>query len=413
MNLNIRKFKRNRGAAMMISVLFFLFISVAIISGLVGPSMREFRNSSVNLNSKKAYFLSESGIEDAFYRLKSNMAIGSSESITLDSNTVTTSIVSVGSSKEIISLGDVSNYERKVALTLIAGEGVSFNYGMQVGTGGLEMENSSTINGNVYVNANITASNSPRITGTAIATGSISDIDVGQSGVGDAWAHTVNNSDVAGNLYCQTGSGNNKSCNTSQGDPEVLDFPVSDEQIQSWKDAAVLGGEQTGNINLSDGNTTLGPRKIIGNLTLSNDAIVTVTGTLWVTGNISLSNFSQIRLSSSYGSGSGVIVASGTISTANSASFAGSGTTGSYLMMVTTSTAAGAIDIQNSAGTVILVAPYGKINFSNSASAKEAVGKTVHMQNSSTLTYETGLTNVNFISGPSGAYDVSSWKETE
>ncbi|OGI97986.1 hypothetical protein A3H53_04620 [Candidatus Nomurabacteria bacterium RIFCSPLOWO2_02_FULL_40_10] len=411
-----KKINKQSGAAMLISIVFFLFISLAIISGLVGPTVREFKNASVNLSSKKSYFLSESGVEDAFYRIKNNMmAIGSSETITLDSNMATTTISSVGSGKEITSLGDVSNYERKVALTLVAGEGVSFNYGMQIGEGGLDMKNNSIINGNVYVNGDITGENNPKITGTAIATGTIDNMTIGQSGVGNAYAPTVNNSTVSGNLYCQTGSGNNKVCDTSQADPESLDFSISDAQIQSWKDDALLGGTQTGNINLSGGDAlTIGPKKIVGNLNLSNNGTsLTISGILWVTGNISLSNDSQIKLSSSYGGGSEVIIAEGTISSANGGSFNGSGTTGSYLMMLTTSTAAGAIDIQNNAGTAILVAPYGKINFSNNAGAKEAIAKSIFMQNDSTLTYESGLINVNFTSGPSGGWNIKSWKETE
>jgi hypothetical protein len=242
----------------------------------------------------------------------------------------------------------------------------------------------------------------------------ISGMTIGQGGVGDASAHTVNNSIIAGNLYCQTGSGNNKSCNTSQGDPAPLNFPISGAQIDMWKSEAEAGDTQTGNINLSGSQTlTIGPKKIDGNVYVSNDGVLTVSGTLWVTGNIVLSNQAKVKLSSSYGSGSGVIIANGTISTSNTASFGGSGTTGSYLMMLTTSTSSSAINIANSAGTVILVAPYGTISFSNTASAKEAIAKTINMSNLSTLNYETGLINVNFASGPSGTWEVEGWGETE
>ncbi len=52
------KNKKNNqsGAAMLISVIFFLFISLAIISGLVSPSIREFRDASVNLTQKNHFF---------------------------------------------------------------------------------------------------------------------------------------------------------------------------------------------------------------------------------------------------------------------------------------------------------------------------------------------------------------------
>ncbi|KKU56055.1 MAG: hypothetical protein UX77_C0004G0020 [Parcubacteria group bacterium GW2011_GWA1_47_11] len=408
------KNNRNKGAAMLISVVFFLFITLAIISGLVSPTVRELKNAGVNLGSKKSYFLAESGGEDALYRILNNLPIEESETLVLDSNEATTTITDVDShTKQIISLGDVSNYQRKTVLSLSTDEGISFNYGMQVGTGGLTMNNNATINGNVYVNGNITDNNSGKVIGTAIAVSTIGGLTVGQLGVGDAKAHTVNNSTIAGALYCQTGSGNNKSCNTSQADPVPLDFPISDEQIQGWKDEALVGDTETGDINLSDGTLTVGPKKIEGNITLSNDAILTVTGTLWVTGDITISNQSKIRLSSSYGSGSGVIVADGTITTNNSASFSGSGTSGSYIMMLTTSTSSSAVTVNNSAGTVILVAPYGNMIFNNSASAKEAIANQVTMNNNSVLNYETGLINVNFVSGPSGTWTVDSWKEAE
>jgi len=108
-----------------------------------------------------------------------------------------------------------------------------------------------------------------------------------------------------------------------------------------------------------------------------------------------------------------MIISDGTVSTSNSASFSGSGTTGSYMMMLTTSTSSSAINIANSAGTVILVAPYGTISFSNTAGAKEAIAKTINMSNSATLTYESGLANINFSSGPSGSWEVQTWGESE
>ncbi|MEK7120472.1 MAG: choice-of-anchor R domain-containing protein, partial [Patescibacteria group bacterium] len=121
--------------------------------------------------------------------------------------------------------------------------------------------------------------------------GSIDNVDVGQSGVGDAWAHTVNNSSVAGNLYCQTGTGNNKSCDdTTQPDPSATAFPISDANIAEWKDWALVGGTISGDYSVDDTSATLGPKKINGNLTVSNGGRLDVTGTLWVTGNIIVLN---------------------------------------------------------------------------------------------------------------------------
>ncbi len=166
---NFKKTKNNSGAAMLVAVIFLIFISMAIISGLVVPSVREYKIASESLNSKKSYFLAESGVEDAFYRIVTNRPISSSETLTLDSNSVTTTINSNGNQKEIISLGDVLNYERKVNLTLTVGSGISFNYGVQVGQGGVVLSGSSKINGNVYANGPIIGDGSSSITGTAIS----------------------------------------------------------------------------------------------------------------------------------------------------------------------------------------------------------------------------------------------------
>ena len=145
--INKRKIKRNGGAAMLISIVFFLFISLAIISGLVAPSVREFKNANINLNSKKSFFLAESGTEDAFYRILESKTIGASEVITLDSNSVTTTITTLGNgNKQIASVGDVSTYERQLGLTLSTSVGVSFNYGVQVGQGGINLTGSGTVN---------------------------------------------------------------------------------------------------------------------------------------------------------------------------------------------------------------------------------------------------------------------------
>jgi hypothetical protein len=169
MNVSFTKPKRNKGAAMLISVIFFLFISLAIISALVAPTVRIFRNANVNLNSKKSYFLAESGSEDALYRILNNMTIGNSEVLTLNGNSATTTIsTTFGNGKQISTLADVASLQIKTNLSLTTGVGVSFNYGLQVGNGGVTIDGGSTINGNIYSNSSINAI-SATINGSAIA----------------------------------------------------------------------------------------------------------------------------------------------------------------------------------------------------------------------------------------------------
>ncbi len=576
---NLKKLdnKKSHGAAMMIFTLFVFFISMTIIAGISRPAIREFVLGKNILDSKQSYFLSESGVEDAFYRIKNSKQIDASETLVLGDTTVTTTITDVASGeKEIISSGDTGDYQRKMNMTVQQGVGTSFNYGMQSGTGGVTLNNSSKIIGNVYSNGPITGSGS--VTGTAVSAsgasgtvdqsygtgtptsdntfgnatvtedvaqsfvltatnylttaqiyikkvgtpanatvtirtdnsgkpsstvratgtlssslvstsygwvnitftsnpqltagttywltldastsagnyyivgggpgysngtakigrvssstwaqlgvntdlffsistgglpGSINGITVGLGGVGDAQAHSVTSSTVAGTIYCQTGSGNNKACNTSQPDPVTQSFPVSDQNITDWKAEALAGGT-SGSISLSGSSTQfIGPKNIVGNVTLSNNAILTVTGTLWITGNVTISNSSRVRLDPSFGATGGVIIIDGTVSTSNSATFAGSGTTGSYIMVVSTNTGSSAITISNGAGSVILVAPYGGVVMNNSAGANQVTAKNITLNNNATITYISGLTSSRFSSGPSGSWSVKSWKEVQ
>ncbi len=331
---------------MLIAVIFFLFISLAIISGLVSPTVREFKSANVNLNSKRAYFLAESGSEDAVYRILKNQTISASETIILDSNLVTTTITSVGSgTKQIDSLGDIKNYQRKLKIVLSTSYGASFNYGAQVGDGGVKMDNNSAVVGNVYSNGQILGANGASISNTAISArsnGKIDNVAVG----GNGYAHTISNSTVSGlaNVYDLNGStvsgnvsansisnctvsGNaiyntKTSCSVSgtstspnnsvPADPAVQGLPISAGQISTWEQDAAAGGT-VGSQTIS-GTVYLGPKKISGNLTVNGTLIL--TGTVWVMGSITINNGATIKLSPSYGSQSGVLLAG----TANAAS---------------------------------------------------------------------------------------------
>lgn len=154
-------------------------------------------------------------------------------------------------------------------------------------------------------------------------------------------------------------------------------------------------------------------------MTVGGSGIMTVTGTLWITGNLTVNGSGILKLASTYGSSSGVIVVDGRVTIAGSSPVNGSGTSGSYIMITSLSdcpvssscSGANAIDISGSAGAVVLVAQNGTINFSGSASAKQATGYAINLSGSTVVTYESGLANMNFTSGPSGSWNVDSWQE--
>lgn len=252
--------------------------------------------------------------------------------------------------------------------------------------------------------------------------GAISGVIVGTGGSGDAHAHIISNSTVAGTAFCQVGTGNNKSCDTSQVDPSVVAMPVSDTDISTWKADATTGGTRgSWSIGGSVATSTNGPLKINGDLTLSGGGSLTLNGTLYVTGNISVGGGSSLQLGSSYGNTSGIIVTDGKVSLTGGGQVIGNGQTGNYLMILTTSVCDGtsvtcgsgnyAIDASGGTGAVILVAQDGTINFDGGTGAKSAVAKKMIMGGGTTITYDSGIQSLYFTTGPSGAWNVSSWQE--
>ena len=229
------------------------------------------------------------------------------------------------------------------------------------------------------------------------------------SGRANLFINTTIHGSVCPNQYCITDN------------PSKENMPISDGLVQDWKNAALAGGTCAPPTCSSSGDYTLdnftsgslGPIKIPGSMTISNGATLTVTGTIWVQGTISLSNNAIIRLDPSYSENSGLIIADGDISVSNGVTFFGSGQAGSYFMLLSAQNDPNGvvINISNNALGVIYYANNGKIHFSNNATAKEATGYGIELDNNASITYESGLANINFSSGPSGGWDIRSWQE--
>ncbi len=166
-----------------------------------------------------------------------------------------------------------------------------------------------------------------------------------------------------------------------------------------------------GNFTQGSGVTTLGTTKIGGKLTVSGGGKFNLKGMLWTGGDITVSGSGSMGLDSSLGTTDGLVITDGKVSNSGGGYFTGSGTTGSYIMAVTTSAASDAVSLSGGSGSVVLVAPYGTVNISGGASAKEITANALSITGNSTVTYETGLSSLNFTSGPSGSWKVSSWQE--
>lgn len=402
-----------RGQALLLAVLFFLALSLTMVLGLSGPVFRNQRAVTDLLNGQKSYYLLEAGLEDVAYRLAHGKAYSTTgQLLSIGGYSVSADTSTVSGKKVIDATATWDGDVRKAEVTLVAGDGVTFYYGVQIGQGGFSIGNNSGINGSVYSNGSIFGTNGSYITGDAVAVGTINNLRVGTSGTGNAWANTLTTVTVSstnGKAYCQTGSGNNLACDTSKGVPATQGFPISDTDIQGWKNDATAGGTFVGTKTINSA-TSLGPLKIQGDLTVNNT--LTVTGTLWITGNVTISNGATIKLSTDYGDSGGIVLNDGTITMGNNVSLLGSGTSGSYLLLTSLSNSTSAMTVGNGNTTeVILFAPNGTINFGNNADVKAMTAKTISLGNNTILNYTTGFLDAVFNSGPTGGFNIYTWKE--
>ena len=438
-------------------LLLALIVSASVVTATVG--FFNYYASAVqaerfSLAAAQARSLAEAGIDKAVYELNQSSNYSGENETPLGNGVFSVSVASIDSNtKRVTVTGSVPNSVRPTATKVVQAtigidaSVVSFNYGVQIGQGGLEMSNSSKIIGNVYAGGNIIGTNSARIQGDAIVSGPAGIIE-GMVIDGNAWSHTIKgDSTVGGNANhsvlqnttvtgavvadaisnCTIGGtakyDTRSSCTVSgiatTPNPdafipaEALPLPISEAQIDAWEAEAVIGGTE-GSQTFSSGTRSLGPMKINGNLTLSGSAELVVTGILWVTGEIKLSNTSVLRLDASYGNSNGVVMAgvdesasAGYIEISNSAQVLGSGVAGSHLMLLSQrEMGSDAIKTSNNSVTAILYAGEGQIEISNSADLKEVTAHKLKITNNSTVTYESGLQNASFSNGPGGSWAV-------
>jgi hypothetical protein len=453
--------QKETGQILMISVVF-MFVVLLMVTALVGYAAIQGRSHRNAVAREKALHLAEAGIERAIWKMNNVMGYSGETNTVLDPGTYNVVVTNLSpSTREVVVEAFVPNSttpqgKRKLKVLFRVGTtNVGFNYGLQVGLGGLEMDNNSEVSGNIYSNGNIDGAPGATITGDVIVagpTGTIDEVEVSNN----SYSHFIEDSTVGGNAShyslartsvtgmanvdtmsdCTVGgdafynskfmctiSGVSTTPNTSvPPDPASIDLPITDAQIDDWQDDAASGGV-VGSQTIS-GTQSLGPKKISGNLTVSNNATLIITGTVWVTGNITFGNNSIIRLNAAYGPLSGLVIAgeegsstAGTITPTNNTQILGSGTAGSYLMMLSrkSGTASTAINVVNNATGAIFYAGDGLIDVAQNAGAKEITAYKVKLEENAVVTYETGLASAMFTTGPSGGWELmdQSWQEVK
>lgn len=408
--MNKTVFKTQSGFAALLTVtvvLGALLIVVATIVILSSQGQKIIRNSTL---SAQAYYTAESGIEDTLYRIIKEKKWDSSNEIQAGTSLASIAVADNGSQKTITVAGQQNNLFRKVQTVLgINVDEISFHYGVQVGDGGLVMSNNAVVDGNIYSNGPIVGANNAVVTGDVwVANEStVNNLNVGAN----AHANTINDCDIDGDAYYQSISGSSVGGNSypNSPDPEAQDLPIPDQQVNDWKEDAQSGGVISGSYVLSGTSNSLGPAKIQGDLIVTNGARLTVTGTIYVTGSITISNNAYVVQGENYQDLSAVVLSDGSITVSNNAVFQ-TNTAGAFLLFLSTASGT-AINISNNSNTVIFYASNGNINISNNARLKEVTGYQITISNGAQIIYDSGLASAMFSSGAGASWEISPWQE--
>lgn len=226
---------------------------------------------------------------------------------------------------------------------------------------------------------------------------------------GDVHANTIEGLTVSGDAYYQSiTSSTAADYFPNSADPPPKVFPISDANVNEWKQQAEAAGVINANITTCVG--TINSGKINGDIILENGCNITVKSPIWVTGNIILNNNNNFTLSSEYGAGSGVIIVDGIIEMNNNNKFLGTGTGSSLLMVLSAydsrTNGISSIKINNNGNTGVFYASNGIIEPGNNNSFKELTAWKIKIVQNSIINYETGLSSTFFTSGPSGSYSL-------
>lgn len=437
------KKQQQHGAAMLLFTLFLAFAATALVLGLNRAILSDLRDFNQLVRSKQALLLAEAAVEDTVTRIGfGNYGLDTVETVTLNGVTgiATTTYDVVEDEYRIVGRSSFASVERSSEALVAIAAGSSFNYGLQAGNGGINLSQSATVVGNIYSNGPITGFNRSDIYGDIVSAGPSGYIEDVHA-TGSVYAYEISDLLVDQDAYFFTYSG---ATSTILGTPYITPtyqptstLPISTTTIQEWKDAitdveeiddptSVCYGGGTYTINVD---ITIGYVQYECDVEITgNNTDVTLTGPVLVEGNLTFSNGPNIAVDSGLGRRSVQMIAasstnkttSSQIDVAQSTSFAGSGDSRSFILLFSENESASlggseiAIRLGNSSeGDLLVYAGDGLVDIQQQINITEVTGYQIDIANNSSVTYESGLANVLFTSGPGGAYRLAGWSQIE
>ena len=427
--------KRSGGGYILVLALVFLGIFFTIATAYLSFITTSTRSAQYDVASAQALALAEAGVDEAVYQLNQNASYAGETGTPLGAGTFTLVVENIDSNtKRVTATGFVPNSQNPIATKIIkANIGlnnsiISFHYGIQAGNGGFTLNNTSSITGNVFSSGPVIGSNTNMIRGSVVSSGATG-LVYGVHATSSVYARTIGEASQATiidkDAYYVTKTNTTVTDTSYPNSPDQpsVSLPITDAQINEWETIAASGGTITscnaqGNYEITT-SISLGPKKIACNLVIkSSSAVLMVTGPLWVTGNITTQTGPTIRIDPALGSQNVAIIAdnpanqsgSGIITIGQTTVFQGSGSTGSFVFLISQNNSAEnggstvAIGMGQGSSALVAYASHGLLTLSQSVGVKAATGYKIVLSQSANVVYDTGLQSTVFQSGPGGSW---------
>ncbi len=261
------------------------------------------------------------------------------------------------------------------------------------------------------------------LTGTVKASGGLETCSLTSMGPIPCTADTTEDSDTP-------------KCHVGNPDPDPAPFPLTTAQIAQMEAQAAAGGVITCSPTCTINNgASVGPKKYIGDVTLAGNASVTLTGTLWVTGTLTMPNNNTVTLAESYGSNGGIIIAhdpadevnKGKVKLDNNVRILRNSNTDSNILIIAMNNSDNNSDpafmadnnVNKKDGNgddqerLVIYAHNGVAYLGNNVSPEAITAKRIYLSNNTEITYLSGLQSVYFSSGPGGAWKpaLQTWQD--
>ncbi|XOU94801.1 MAG: choice-of-anchor R domain-containing protein [Candidatus Kerfeldbacteria bacterium] len=169
---------KNENGQTLFAVLVFLGIIFALSVGLFSYIFSSRISTQHIYNTQIARNIAEAGIEKAVWCLNNDDECAdpyTGENENFGGGQYSTTVSSIGGGYIVNSIGTINGQSKTLKVTIgqqTTNINASFFYGVQVGPGGLKMEENSYIDGNVYSNGTIDGDNNTTISGDAYVAGS-------------------------------------------------------------------------------------------------------------------------------------------------------------------------------------------------------------------------------------------------